>query len=231
MPKDFLSEEKLRRFSILKGLSEAEFRLARSKLSVTRFSKGETIIGHLDEDADVYLLLDGQALANRYSAAGREISYRRIPLNTYFGELAAFDGEPRSVNIIALTDVVTAYLPEAAFRALMQASPAFTQALLKDLAWRIRELSDRIYESTASSVKMRLYSELVRTAMAGLVEDNRAVLRSPPTHAEWAALIGGQREAVTRSLGELAAQGLIAKQGRDLVITDVDGLLRQIEEA
>lgn len=231
MGQDLLSEAKLRKFSIFENLSAEEFETARSKLRLVRFAKGETIIGRLDEDADVYLLLEGQALANRYSASGREISYRRIPVNTYFGELAAFDGQPRSVNIIALTDVAMGYLPEAGFRELVRTSSAFTQALLEDLAWRIRDLSDRIYATAASSVKMRLYSELVRAAMAEGVEDNRAVLPDPPTHAEWAALVGGQRETVTRALSELVTSGLIEKQGRDLVVADVDGLLEQIEEA
>lgn len=224
------SDEQLRQFSILADLSEHDLASVRQRLKIVNFARGETIIAHQAEDADVYLLLTGQAVANRYSAAGREISYRRIPPNSYIGELAVFDGRARSVNIVALTDVTAGLLNEAVFRDLMLSMPVLSQALLRDLAWRVRDLTDRIYETTASSVKMRLYSELVRTAIAEGGDDDEIVIQNPPTHAEWAALVGGQREAITRALSELTALGLLRKQGRSLVITDLDRLLDQIEE-
>lgn len=231
MNDELLSEGKLRKFSILKDLSEEDLAHVKSKIKLVRFARGEAIITHQATDKDVYLLLDGQVLANRYSLAGREISYRRLPANSYMGELAVFDGQPRSVNIVAISPVTMGHLSETAFRELMQAMPALTHALLCDLAARIRELSDRIYETTASSVKMRFYSELVRAAMADQEDGDEVILRSPPTHAEWAAIVGGQRETITRALSELTSTGLLRKEGRDLVITDLDRLIDQIEEA
>lgn len=224
-------EEKLRRFSIFSGLSEGDFQAVLKRITLVRFDRGETIIAHEATDTDVYLLLEGQALANRYSLAGREISYRRLPPHSYVGELAVFDGQPRSVNIVALTDVVMGRLSGAAFRELMETMPTMMQALLRDLSLRIRELSDRIYETTASSVKMRFYTELIRVAMAQEREGDEIILRNPPTHAEWAATVGGQRETITRAISELTAMGLLRKKGRNLVIPDLDRLMDNCEDA
>lgn len=223
--------EQLRNFSIFEELSDEEFSAVLARISLVRFERGETIIAHEARDKDVFLLLEGQALANRYSLAGREISYRRLPPNSYVGELAVFDGEPRSVNIVALTDVTMGRLGGAAFRELMAAMPSLTHALLRDLSTRIRELSDRIYETTASSVKMRFYTELIRVAMAQENESGEIILKNPPTHAEWAATVGGQRETITRAMSELTSLGLLQKQGRSLVIPDLDGLMDQCEDA
>ncbi|UAB79372.1 Crp/Fnr family transcriptional regulator [Erythrobacter sp. SCSIO 43205] len=225
-----IPEEKLRCFSIFDGLTDEELRRVQSKVSVVRFERGETIIAHEARDTDVYLLLDGQVLANRYSLAGREISYRRLPPNSYFGELAVFDGEPRSVNIVAMTEVLIGRLSGPAFSDLMAAIPSISKALLRDMGARIRELSDRIYVTTASSVKMRFYNELIRNAMALGGGDGEIVLKDPPTHAEWAATVGGQRETITRAISELTSLGLLRKQGRNLVITNLHGLMDQVEE-
>lgn len=231
MNADTITEDKLRKISIFETLDHEEMQTVLKTVSMVRFERGETIIAHEARDTDVFLLLEGQALANRYSLAGREISYRRLPPFSYVGELACFDGQPRSVNIVAISEVVMGRISGAAFRELMTSLPSVTQAILHDLSTRIRDLSDRIYETTASSVKMRFYTELIRTAMAQGSEEEVITLRNPPTHAEWAATVGGQRETITRAISELTALGLLRKQGRSLVIPDINGLMDQCEEA
>jgi len=231
MNDDYLDHEILRKFSIFKDLPDDALTSIRNRIKVVRFARGETIITREAHDTDVFLLLAGQALVNRYSLAGREISYRQLPPNSYMGELAVFDGRPRSVNVIAVTEVVMGRLSGAAFTELIQTFPDVMKALLRDLSSRIRDLSDRIYENTASSVKMRFYSELMRTALAEQSEGDEIVLRDPPTHSDWAAIVGGQREAITRALGELIALGILRKDGRSLVITSLERLIDQIEEA
>lgn len=230
MNADNILEDKLRNFSIFEELSDEELQTVLSKVSIVRFERGETIIQHEARDTDVFLLLQGKALANRFSLAGREISYRRLPAFSYVGELAVFDGQPRSVNIVALSEVIMGRISGTAFRELMLEIPSVTQALLRDLSGRIRDLSDRIYETTASSVKMRFYTELIRTAMAQESDGDEIVLRNPPTHAEWAATVGGQRETITRAISELTTLGLLEKQGRSLVIPDIHGLMDQCED-
>jgi len=238
MSADNILEDKLRCFSIFEDLNDEDFALVLNKATVVRFERGETIIAHEARDTDVFLLLEGQVLANRYSLAGREISYRRLVPYSYFGELAVFDGHPRSVNIVAMTEVVIGRLSGPAFSELMAAIPSISKALLRDMGARIRELSDRIYVTTASSVKMRFYNELIRNAMALGGGDAMAlgggegefILQDPPTHAEWAATVGGQRETITRAISELTTLGLMRKQGRNLVITDLNGLMDQCED-
>ena len=224
-----ITAEQLRSFSLFADLSEAEFEAARKAIRVGSHPKGETIISHLDQGKDVFLLLEGQLIANRFSAAGREIGYRRIMPGSHFGELGAFDGEPRSVNIVALTFATIGLIPASTFRHLVENSPIFVDALVGRMAMLIRDLSDKVFEASAGSVRLRLDSELIRMALEVGVEGNRAVVLNPPTHAELAALIGGQRETVTRAFNELVGEGIVTKQGRDIVIEDVETLIERVE--
>lgn len=231
MKAEYLSHERLRNFSLFKELSTEDLDAVKSRIMVVRYARGETIIQHEAQDTDIFLLLEGEALVNRYSLSGREISYRRLPTNSYMGELAVFDGKPRSVNVIAVTEVVIGRLSGAAFTEIILTIPQAMRALLRDLSARIRDLSNRVYENTASSVKMRFYSELMRAALAEQSDKDEIVLVNPPTHSEWAASVGGQREVITRAVGELVSMGIIRKEGRNLVIMDLDRLIDQIEES
>lgn len=229
MSTHFVEPDDLRRFAIFGRLTAADLAVVDANLRVRDHARGEVIVRHLDHDRDVFLVFAGSLLANQFSVGGREVSYRRIGAGSYFGELAAIDGQPRSVNVVALTHARIGTLPGTVFRDLLDRSPALAHTLLVDMAHRVRDLSGRLFEATAATVPMRVDAELLRLAMTAGVDDNAAVIASPPTHAELAALVGGQREAVTREVGRLIAARLIAKRGKTLEILDVEGLIERLE--
>ena len=53
------------------------------------------------------------------------------------------------------------------------------------------------------------------------VAENRATIEPAPTHAELANRIGSHREAVTRELQYLQADGIVVRDGRKLALNDV----------
>ena len=53
----------------------------------------------------------------------------------------------------------------------------------------------------------------------------------PPIHAEIAARVSTRREAVARQLNTLERAGLIERRRGAIVLTDVDRLRRQVDEA
>ncbi len=194
-----------------------------------RYGKGEMILQRHDQDGGVYLLLEGVLLANQYARSGREVGYRRIAPGSYFGEISAIDGLPRSVNIVALEDARIARLPQALVRRLFDDSPRFMKALLEDMAGLARALTDRLFELTAVSVSCRVDIELLRMASAASEDGRQAVIRPCPTHAELAALLGSQREPVTRELNRLAGLGIVRQTGRTLHVLDLPALADEVE--
>jgi CRP-like cAMP-binding protein len=215
---------------LFEGVSDAALAMVCGKVRARRYGQGETIIEYGSTDSDVFLLIEGQLVAKRFSAAGQEFGYRRLPQFSYFGELAALDGSPRSVSVIALSDARIGCIPAADFRALLNEWPELAKTLLIDLARRVRELSDRLFEVSTVSVGGRVAAEVTRLALAAGVRGDGGVVANMPTHAELAALIGGQRETVTRALNRLADAGIVGKQGRSLIIHDFEALLAQTGE-
>jgi CRP/FNR family cyclic AMP-dependent transcriptional regulator len=214
---------------LLRHMAREEIEALAPLVEHLRFDKGEMILHRHDEDGGIYLLLDGALLANQYAKSGREVGYRRISAGGYFGEISAIDGLPRSVNIVAIEDARIARLPQSLVRRLFSESPCFMQALLEDMASLTRALTDRLFELTAVSVACRVDIELLRMATAAGGDGVQAVIHPCPTHAELAALLGSQREPVTRELNRLAGLNIIRQTGRTLQVLDMEALAEEVE--
>jgi CRP/FNR family transcriptional regulator, cyclic AMP receptor protein len=218
------------RVGLFAGLPDAALADIARRVRVRAYAQGATVIDHGAADSEVFLLFEGQLVAKRFSAAGQEFGYRRLPPYAYFGELAALDGSPRSVSIIALSPARIGCIAASDFRALIDGSPVLATTLLRDLARRVRELTDRLFEVGTVSVGGRVAAEVTRLALAAGVSADGGVIADMPTHAELAAAIGGQRETVTRALNRLVDAGIVEKQGRSLIIRDFEALLAQTGE-
>ena len=68
-------------------------------------------------------------------------------------------------------------------------------------------------------------------AHAAGVADNRARLEPSPKHAALASQISTNREQVTRELNALVRQGVLQKDGKALVVADVQHLARTVANA
>lgn len=223
-PEDFRANK------LFRHMRREEVEALSTQVEHLRFGKGEMIVQRRDEDGGIYLLLDGALLANLYSRSGREVGYRRIPPGGYFGEIAAIDGLPRSVNIVALEDVRMVRLPQRLVMRLFEDSPRFMRALLEDMASLTRALTDRLFELTAVSVACRVDIELLRMATAAAGDGaSEATIHPCPTHAELAVLVGSQREPVTRELNRLASLNIVRQSGRTLKVLDMAALADEVE--
>ncbi|MDX1485398.1 MAG: helix-turn-helix domain-containing protein, partial [Alphaproteobacteria bacterium] len=87
-----------------------------------------------------------------------------------------------------------------------------------------------VFEFSTLAVKNRIHAELLRLARRSGIEGNRASLSPAPTHSEIASRVSTHREAVTRELNAMAKDGLIARSGGGLVVTDVERLAEMVEE-
>ncbi|GGI85719.1 transcriptional regulator [Polymorphobacter multimanifer] len=217
----------LAHFTLFAEMPDAAANKFVGRIRMRHFSRGDTLVSFGAGGSDVFLLCDGPLLAKRFSASGQEFGYRRIPVHGYFGEIAALDGGPRSASVVALGEARVGVIAAADFRALVADHPAIAAALLADLASRVRELSDRLFAASTVSLPGRVAAEVTRMALAAGVVGDGGIVPDLPTHAELAAIVGGQRETVTRAFNRLVDAGIVARQGRSLVIRRFEALLAQ----
>lgn len=195
-----------------------------------RYGAKQQIVSHAEQSTDVYFIVSGQVRATIYSAGGREVAFRDLGVGEMFGDLSAIDGEPRSSNVVALTDTVVASMPAQVFLQALQEYPTVSMAALRELTGLVRLLCERIVEMSTLGVKNRVHAELLRLAQKGMKDDNSAVITPAPTHAEIASRISTHREAVTRELNHLTHMGLLERRSGALVVNNVDQFSRMVKE-
>ncbi len=191
------------------------------------FQEGQLILSRGDDDGTVMLLLKGTVKVTIYSPEGREVGIRRIAEGEIFGDYAAIDHQPRSADVVAVTDVQVATLPAREFVHLITADPAVANAQMRELVGMVRHLSERVYRMTAHKASERLVANLL--SMARGTGPNAARIEDMPTHAELAALISSQRHVVTTELRKLEELGLLTKISRSVLEIPDLAALRRLE--
>ncbi|MCG8355943.1 MAG: Crp/Fnr family transcriptional regulator [Kiloniellales bacterium] len=220
----------LRTISIFREVAEGDLDVIAKRCQWRRFSRDQQILGYGDDSNDVFFVVMGRVRAINYSIAGKEVSFRDIEAGDMFGEFAAIDGQPRSANVVALSDTMLAAMSANVFWDAVLGHPEVTRATMKRLTAQVRSLTERVFEFSTLAVKNRIHAELLRLARDHMDEENVAVIAPAPKHADIASRLSTHREAVTRELNELAHSGLLERRERNLVITDVAQLKHMVEE-
>lgn len=189
---------------------------------------GQMVIGEGTESTDVYFIVSGRVQISLFSADGRETILRDMMTGQLLGELAAIDDRPRSANVTAVEETTLAHVTGAEFRTFLLEVPAAALWLARQLSALVRDLTDKTFELATMPVAARLQSLLFRLAIESGISDDKAEIANLPTHADIAARIGSNREAVTRSLGQLTRDGLISQSGRKLTVVSVNRLRAMI---
>jgi len=104
--------------------------------SVARFDAKAPIVNAGDPGEAFYVILSGRAKVRR----GRGRATAELGPGAYFGEMALFDGAPRSVSIVAETETLCLVLARKPFTRVLKDEPALALVLLRTLAARVREL-------------------------------------------------------------------------------------------
>src|ERR1700704_3931845 len=162
------------------------------------FKRGEALFRKDDPGMHLYVVLDGAVKIALPGEFGQEALVSIMRPGDFFGELALFDGSPRSASATALEDTRAALLARDDFLVFLEAHPAAVRVVLDALAKTIRRLSDRVEDLIFLDVPSRVAKyllDLVRSTGDG----NELTL----TQDELAAFIGASRVSVNRVLGDL----------------------------
>jgi len=102
-----------------------------SHAEVRQISAGLALVQAGELDRALYLLTEGTVGVRLPRDEG---AFKTIDAPSVLGELAFFDGRPRSATLDAVTDVEVVRLDTAAFDSLLEHEPELAHAMLRDLA-------------------------------------------------------------------------------------------------
>ena len=161
---------------------------------------------------------------------GKEVALDDLREGDYFGELAAFDGRPRSSSVIAIEASGIAKMSPERFLKLIQNYPKLSLRVLTNMAGIIRASTERIVDLSKLGANNRVHGELLRLARSGKREGNIVTIQPIPVHGEMASRASTTRETVARVVSELSKMGILKREKDALLVCDFDRLEQMVEE-
>ena len=212
--------DRLDKIQLLSGLDDSEIRALEKESRWLSYSAGQQILDKDNSDRDVFFVVSGSVQVVNYSLTGREIALAKVGPGSFFGELSAIDGAPRSASVVALEECRLALLAPEQFLAQIDKHPAIAIRMLKRLAGIVRNCDERIMDLSTVGAVQRVYLHLLRLAEEDNTNTDNFVITTAPTQKAIAAIASTTRETVARSLSQLSSCQIIERQGRTIFIRD-----------
>ena len=99
---------------------------------------GSVILRQDDPSADLYIIREGE-VAVRLSSNGAEHELVRLGPGAVFGEMALFDGYPRSATVVAVSDVLSFCITRADFAGFAEKRSSVLFQMCKVFSHRLRD--------------------------------------------------------------------------------------------
>jgi CRP/FNR family cyclic AMP-dependent transcriptional regulator len=186
--------------------------------------RGETLFQRGDPGMSMMAILAGEVRIVLPSASGQDQVLNLLPAGSVFGELALFDGKPRSADAVAATNGRLLVIERAAALRLMERDPGFARRVLEIVCLRLRATIAQLDSLLFQDVSQRICLYLLQC------HAERGQSRIDITQSALGQIVGGARETVNRRLRGLEADGLIALSPGRITITGLDRLAAKVAQ-
>ena len=209
-------ETTLRSIPLFSQLREGDIWRIREAAVNRNYPKDSIILFESDTGDALYVVLDGQVKLVHTAEDGREVILATRGKGDFFGELSLIDDQPLSAHVIAMQDSHLLVLRRDDFRRCLNDMPGISVGLLRALCQRLRRADSMIGGLVLLDVKGRVARLIIEMA----AQNDGENVPKGITHQTIAQMIGASRETVSRTLREMANQGLIVVTGRRIAIGD-----------
>ena len=230
VPEDRHFQVHLRKIPLLAELGDEEIQRVKQELRFRQYPKRAVVLQKGGSGDGLLFLLSGQLQVIDITEDGRAIGLRMLAPGDFFGEIALINNSTRSASVVALSDVLVAFLPAPMAMHLFSHSPPVAKQMLRHLAQTIQRDSEFRALLSINNTAKRIY------AFITLMQQNKpsepgapAVVENLPTHQDIANMINTSRETVTRALLTLVQQGIVQKDSHRLIILDPGALQKLVQ--
>lgn len=190
-----------------------------------RLAPGEVLYRQGDPARFWYYVHAGRVQASILRADGTEKIIEVMGPGSILGEGPACDGLPYFATVVALDPSLVYAFPAAALPGFMGRRPQVAMHLLRMMARKQRVLALQVEDMAflgATARVARLFLRLLRDYGVPDREGTRIHLRL--THEQMAGITGLCRVSVTRAVGRLKRQGVLAATPAGWVVRDPEAL-------
>ena len=160
------------------------------------------------------------------SLAGKQVSLTYVEPGSWFGDIALFDGLPRTHDATAHGATTLLVVRKPDFKALLAAHVELYDALLRLNCRRLRLMFDAVEDLATRPLAARLARQLLLLARSyGVAEGAEIRIGLALAQEDLAQLLGASRQRVNQELKAFEREGALRVEPTRLVVVSRERLL------
>lgn len=205
--------ETIRSHYLFAGLTDGEFHVLATDVSVESYDKGE-ILFHRGDRADAFFFIEsGQIELSLISRDGQKKVVEVITHGRTFAEAIIFMAEAKfPVTAEALSNSVVYRIPNDAYRGLLQDNSNACMRLLSDVCYHLHQRVQEIERLTIQNARSRLASYLIDHIVE--TDDDEATVRLDLPRHVVASRLSITPETLSRLLRAMSDDGILTVDDR-----------------
>ena len=145
-----------------------------------QLADGSILCREGDKSSELFVILDGVVDVFKYDAAEGEIIVQTLGAGDFLGELAFFDGRPRTATARCRSECELMVLTHTAFIGFGEAYPSIFQHIILALTQRLRERIQAVFDKELAQRTIEMEAELARSrSLAQMVAGVAHELNTP----------------------------------------------------
>jgi CRP-like cAMP-binding protein len=168
----------------------------------------------------------GAVRVSSVSLAGKQVTLTYVEPGTWFGDIALFDGMPRTHDAHAHGATTLLVVRKADFKELLSLHVELYEALLRLNCRRLRLLFDTVEDLNTRPLSARLAKQILLLARSyGVVEGEEIRIGLQLAQEDIAQLLGASRQRVNQELKGFERDGAVRIEPTRLVVLSKEKLL------
>ena len=221
-------QQLLNKIPLFNSLSDSDLESLSESVRLQSLKKGETLFRKGDEGSSLYIIKQGTIKIVLPSRLGDEVIVTIFSQGDFFGEMALFDGKPRSADALAMESTKIYMLSRKDFLLFLHSNINAMESILSQLTKRLRDTDDFLEGTCFLNVSARLAKKLLDLAESyGQKDGDKVYIDLNLTQKELGDMIGSTRESINKELKILRDKGLITMQENKIQIIDMVRLKRR----
>ena len=197
-----------------------------SRAVVRRLADGAILSARGSPAEDWCGVARGAVRVSSVSLAGKQVTLTYVEPGTWFGDIALFDGMPRTHDAHAHGETTVLGVRRADFRELLSQHVELYDALLRLNCRRLRLLFDTVEDLNTLPLAARLAKQILLLARSyGVAEGTEIRIGLQLAQEDIAQLLGASRQRVNQELKGFERDGAVRIEPTRLVVLSRDKLL------
>ena len=168
----------------------------------------------------------GAVRVSSVSLSGKQVTLTYVEPGTWFGDIALFDGLPRTHDSNAHGDTTLLVVRKPDFKELLSLHSELYEALLRLNCRRLRLMFDAVEDLNTRPLSSRLAKQILLLARSyGIAQGEEIRIGLQLAQEDLAQLLGASRQRVNQELKSFEREGAVRIEPTRLVVLSKEKLL------